>query len=267
MLTQLHGVRNELEITHCQDHFYPVSLRHGVRYLYTMDESPIYQRIKSRLDELGLSERKASMLAVGNSQFIRNIRKGQSVSPRGENISKLAKVLQVSESWLLGTSDDPSEPQNQSAQGIRYGGIVEATAFRPNDVLNQDAEYRTVPIAPDPRYPPYSQFAFQVVGDSMDQADMRPGSWVQAVEIHAWQSLHGEPRDGTFVIVARTRNGDDERELTVKRLRIYRDRIELCPESSNPKHKPIVFPNPPQEDQPAEGQIIAIVISSHRLYV
>lgn len=42
-----------------------------------------------------MSERQASLKVAGNPQFIRNIRKGASASPRGENILKLARVLQV----------------------------------------------------------------------------------------------------------------------------------------------------------------------------
>jgi SOS-response transcriptional repressor LexA len=252
-------------ITHSQGDLYQAITDRLVRYSCRMSDNPIYDRIQARLRKLGISERAASMKAVGNAELLRNIRRNRSVAPRSGSLSKLARVLGVTETWLLtGEGDEEAE---QIERGIRYGGIVEASAFRPNDAMNQDAEYRTIPLAPDPRYPASAQFAFEVVGDSMDNADIRPGSWVQVVEIHAWQDVHGEPRDGSFVVVARTRNGDDERELTVKRLRIYRDRIELCPESSNPKHKPFVFPNPPTDNDASEGQVIAVVISSHRLYV
>lgn len=75
-----------------------------------------------------MSERQASLKVAGNPQFIRNIRKGASASPRGENILKLARVLQVSESWLLGTSDDLGDPPNVAAPfGVRFGGVAQAS--------------------------------------------------------------------------------------------------------------------------------------------
>lgn len=231
-----------------------------------MEENPLYQRIKQRLVELGMSERQASIEAVGNSQFIRNIRKGTSTSPRADNIIKLAKVLNVSESWLMGVADDMGQPASEQVFGIRNGGIVEAGTFRLANSLNQDEELRLVPIPADPRYPHAAQFAFQVVGDSMTEAKIFEGMYVVAVELHAWEHLHGEPADGKLVIVARTRNGDPERELTVKRLRIFRDRLELQPESRNPTWQPLVFPNPPSHDDQVEAQIIAVVISSTWVY-
>jgi SOS-response transcriptional repressor LexA len=227
------------------------------------------KRIAEMLEVLGISPRALSIKAGLNPDTVGKILKPEAVSPRADTMAKIAKALGVSVKWLMDGIGEPGEgiePDDALEPGIRYGGIVEAGAFRPNDNLNQDAELRIIPLTPDRRYPTASQYAFEIVGDSMDRARMYPGMWIQAVDTHAWQRLHGEPRDGMFVVVARTRNGDDERELTVKRLRIYRDRIELCPESSNPRHKPIIFPNPPRDEEPAEAVIIAVVVSSHNLY-
>lgn len=229
----------------------------------------VKERIAAVIEDLGETPRSASIKAGLHPDTIGKILKPGSISPRADTLSKIAGALGVSLKWLMDGVGEPGEgfPEgDEDIGGIRYGGIVEAGAFRPNDSLNQDAEYRVIPISPDRRYPPLSQYAFEVVGDSMDQARMYPGMWLQAVDIHAWQQIHGEPRDGAFVIVAHTRNGDTERELTVKRLRIYRDRIELCPESSNPKHKPIVFPNPPRDGEGSQADVIAVVISSHNVY-
>jgi SOS-response transcriptional repressor LexA len=238
----------------------------AVRYICPMETPEIYDRIKQRLDEIGMSERQASIRAVGNSQLIRNIRRGKSTSPRGENIVKLAKVLGVSESWLMGTSDDPGAPVAEQPSGVRFGGIVEAGAFRPDDGLNQESEWQIVPVSPDRRYPRNAQYAFKVVGDSMTEAKIFDGMWVLAVAAEAWERIHGEPRDGALVVVARTRDGNPERELTVKRLRIFRDRIELQPQSGNPAYAPIVFPLPSRDDERSEARVIAVVIASSWLY-
>ena len=266
MLTEVHAPQNALKITHSQGHFYHGKFSGDVGYILPMKEteetSEIYRRIKQRLDEVGMSERQASIKAVGNSQFIRNIRKGSSSSPRGENIIKLARVLDVSEAWLLGVSDEPGAATKPSPFGVRFGGIVEAGNFRPDDGLNQSNEWRFIPVPPDPRYPQSSQYAFEVRGDSMDKAHVVEGMWAVAVDVETWERLHGQVPSGKLVVVAKTRNGDPERELTVKRLRYFRDRMELQPESTNPSHEPLAFPLPLGEDTLQHIRIIAVVLQS-----
>jgi phage repressor protein C with HTH and peptisase S24 domain len=67
----------------------------------------LYDRIKQRLDALGLSERAASVAATGNDATIRMIRTGKSANPRSDTIAKLARVLEVNEQWLM-TGDAPA---------------------------------------------------------------------------------------------------------------------------------------------------------------
>lgn len=207
------------------------------------------------------------MLAVGNPDLIRNMKRNRSTAPQGRNLSKLARVLGVSETWLL-TGEGPAETQveRETAAGVCYGGIVEAGAFRPIDLFNQDGEHRRVPLPPDPRFPAASQFAFRVEGDSMVNAGIHPGMYVLAVEYHAWERLRGEPGDGARVIVAHTRDGHPERELTVKTLRIFRDRLELHPESPNPAHKPLTYPWPPTPDTERHTQLLAVVLAATFLF-
>lgn len=229
-----------------------------------MPEETIKDRIRQRLKALDLSMREASKAAGMHPDTLGKILQGKSQHPRGDNLSKLARVLKVSEAWLTATEDD--SPPEESISGVRFGGVVEAGAFRPDDGLNQDHEYRYIPMAPDRRYPAAEQFAFQVVGDSMELAGIVHGMYVLAVEIHAWERVHGQPGDGRLVIVARTRDHLPERELTVKRLRIYMDRYELQPESPNPAHKAFVSRFPlKEEDQ--QWAIQAVVVSASWLFV
>ena len=266
MLTEVHGPQHELKITLRQDYFYQGTKTQAMGYVSPMEKSDIYLRIKQRLDEIGMTERQASLAAVGNSQFIRNIRKGTSSSPRGENILKLAKVLKVNESWLLGTTEEQGEPHVEKPFGVRFGGVVEAGAFRPQNDLSQDDEYRAVPLPHDARYARSAQYAFHVNGDSMTRERIFEGMYVLAVELATWERLHGHPRDGQLVVVARTRNGHPERELTVKKLRLFTNRMELQPCSDNPVYQPLVFPLPLREDEEAQAHIIAVVLSATWIY-
>lgn len=198
-------------------------------------------RVAERLAALNLSNREASKRAGLNPDTLGKFLSGKTKSLKASNLSALARVLDASESWLMGTVDDPSIAEIPF--GVKFGGIVEAGAFRLNDDLDQDADHR-VPINLDTRYPAEAQYAFRVVGDSMTEARIFDGMHVLAVDLHTWERINGEPGDGAVVVVARMRNGSPERELTVKRLRIKRDRLILQPESSNPKHKAIELPLP-----------------------
>lgn len=62
--------------------------------------SPFYDRIKRKLDDIGLTEREASMKVSGTPDLIRNIKRGKSESLRGPRLIKLAALLGVSPSWL-----------------------------------------------------------------------------------------------------------------------------------------------------------------------
>jgi SOS-response transcriptional repressor LexA len=162
---------------------------------------------------------------------------------------------------LLGSSEQlaPDQPLH-----VRYAGIAEAGAFRINDGLNQSDEHRFIEIAPHPRFPAQDQFALMVEGDSMVNAFIDPGSWVIALKVDTWQRLRGELANDLLVVAVRRRIGFPEQEVTIKRLHKFPDRWELRPESSNPKHKPIVYPFPPKEDDAVEVEIVAVVLSTVR---
>ncbi|KAA6405592.1 hypothetical protein DPQ22_03935 [Candidatus Tokpelaia sp.] len=64
-------------------------------------KSTLAQRIKSRLDKLGKSERRASLEAGLSDSFLRNIRQNKSSSPRIDTLEKIAEVLETNPAWLM----------------------------------------------------------------------------------------------------------------------------------------------------------------------
>lgn len=162
-----------------------------------------------------MSERQASMLATGAPDLIRNLRRGKAQAPQGRNLTKLARVLGVSETWLL-TGEGDESPIPAEETGVAFGGIVEAGAFRPVDLLDQDGERRRIAVAPDPRFPAAAQHAFSVVGDSMDRAGILDGMYVVAVDLRAYMDRCGDLADGNHVVAVRVSDGGHRRELTVK---------------------------------------------------
>lgn len=230
------------------------------------DNSEFRTRVAQRLATLGLSMRAASIAAGMSPDTLGKFLSGESRSLRATNMANLARVLDVSESWLMGSTDDPA--YDPPPFGVRFGGTVEAGAFRTQDLLDQTGEQVRVPIAHDGRFPPAAQFAFKVVGDSMNKAHIIEGMHVLAIDVHAWEKVNGQPRDGALVIVARMKAGGPERELTVKRLRITSKQMLLEPESTNPSHKAISFPMPHAGDETVEGEraeIVAVCLQAVRL--
>lgn len=137
---------------------------------------------------------------------------------------------------------------------------VEAGAWREVDEFDQsDPEWIAVP--PDDKYPDATQDVYNVAGDSMNALEphpITPGSRIVAVrydEIAARAPL----RDGLVVVVRRSRNDGQERELTVKQVAWFNDRIEFQPRSSNPKHKPIVVKHDAWEDDGVTVEIVGLV--------
>jgi SOS-response transcriptional repressor LexA len=267
MFADVHESLHAALVPYCQGQSGRSLSRPLLRYIRRTMEDTMFDRITQRLEALGMTERHASMLAVGNADLVRNLKRNRSRSPRGDSLGKLAKVLRVSEAWLLGNSSDDAEPAVERPFGVRFGGVVEAGTFRPQNDLSQDDDYRLVPLPHDARYPATAQYAFSVMGDSMTRERIFEGMHVLGVDLLVWERLHGAPRDGQLVVVARTRNGHPERELTVKKLRIFTDRLELQPCSDNPGYSPLVFPLPLQEDAMADACIIAVVLSATWIYL
>ncbi|WP_119270885.1 helix-turn-helix domain-containing protein [Taklimakanibacter deserti] len=122
---------------------------------------------------------------------------------------------------------------------LDYAGIVEAGAFREVDELDQRQPHK-IPFLRSPKYPMARHMAFKVAGDSMDLEKMLDGMWAEVVDAEQFFEYYGPLKDGDIVVVERTKDQGALRERTVKQLRVYADRWELQPRSSNPRHKPIV---------------------------
>ena len=93
-------------------------------------------------------------------------------------------------------------------------------------------------------------FGLQVRGTSINR-QAKEGDILFCLDISAgWQ-----PEDGNLVIVERRRDQDGNREVTAKRFRRRGNRIELWPESDDPRwQEPIVL-----EGEPADRETVHII--------
>lgn len=84
----------------------------------------IYDRVKRRLDELGISENAASKRATGdNRDFVRNLKSGKVKVGSAANLAGLAEVLDRSVDWILYGDDEPESERKvipiDEAEGYR----------------------------------------------------------------------------------------------------------------------------------------------------
>jgi len=223
-----------------------------------LENSPVTSQ-EELADKLDVSRATINRLANDHSKLKRD---------RAEAMAALLKV--TAEDLMLNRlpwAAKTSPPVDDAAvtRGKRLGkailvATVEAGAWREVDELDQsDPEWVAVP--PDDKYPDATQEVYAVSGDSMNALQphpITPGSRLVAVRYDEI-AFRAPLRDGLVVVIQRSRNGGQERELSVKQVAWFDDRIEFQPRSTNPKHKPIVVEHDTWEDNGVEVAIVGLV--------
>lgn len=145
-------------------------------------------------------------------------------TPKQNNIYLIAKALNVNEAWLMG-SDVPMERNSFIKKGITINVLGRVAAGLPVEAIEDiiDTEEITEELARTGKF-----FGLRIQGDSME-----PKISDGDVVIVRQQE---DAESGDIVIA--TVNGD---EATCKRLRKYRDGIELV--ANNPTYEPLFFSN------------------------
>ena len=174
-------------------------------------------RIATRLKDLGLSAREASIRTTGKPDFLRPVLAG--ARPRSDNLEKLAAVLQTTTDWLLtGTGDQQRQHQFSIVPLITW---VSAGRMSFPDISHDIIRM----IEEGSLSPKGDWIALQVVGDSMDR--ISPPDSIIFVD----QADKVLVPNGCYVI------SNDTGEATYKRFRPNPMRFE--PVSTNPVHEPI----------------------------
>lgn len=145
--------------------------------------------------------------------------------PKQNNIFLISKALNVSESWLMGNDVPMERSYSIKKKGITINVLGRVAAGIPIEAIEDiiDQEEITEEMAKTGTF-----FGLQIHGDSME-----PRITDGDVVIVRKQD---DAESGDIVIA--TINGD---EATCKRLRKYRDGIELI--ANNPTYKPLFFTN------------------------
>jgi len=223
--------------------------------------------IRKRLKELDRSEAAAMRKGGLHKDTFRDLRRSKRHTVSSDKLPGIAKGLDWSLAELMqhvSPSDDhipseviASEGREQNPDLLEYAGSLEAGAFREVDELDQRQPH-TIPRLRSPKYPKARHWAWQVRGDSMNLEQIFDGMWVEGVDYEDFVEHYGDLRDGD-IVVAEVINRQGQRERTVKKLYMFKDRIELRPQSTS-SHKTIILPRVIDPDATSEGRIIALVI-------
>jgi SOS-response transcriptional repressor LexA len=228
-------------------------------------ESVLQKRLRERMEEKGVKAAPLALQAGLGASFVRDIIRGKTRSPSHANLTKLAKALDTTPEYLTGVVDGERLQGLIEGPPLSFAGIVQAGMFRPVDeyFLQDDVEVPDF-VTAHPGYRRARQYTWRVVGSSMDAANIRDGMWVVGVDYGDYIDRYGDVESGEFLVVQRSRHGDSERELTVKEVKFYRDRMELLPRSTDPTFQPIIVPHNTRADGDTEiVTILAVVVGAY----
>jgi SOS-response transcriptional repressor LexA len=150
----------------------------------------------------------------------------------------------------------PGGDPTYSIASLPVIAVAEAGAFRAMVAIgDQEQDLPKISAPRSGRFPNAKHFALEVRGDSMNASNppITDGTYVLCVDvIDAELSVE----TGQIYVVRRTLDGGQTYEWTVKRAKVFRDRIELHPESTNAIHKPTVIPR--AHDTEMTNEVIAV---------
>jgi phage repressor protein C with HTH and peptisase S24 domain len=245
-------------------------------YVNTKCDSPhmnqdMSERLKSARISAGFSSARSAAVKFGwtPSTYAAHENGQNDFDP--DRAAIYGKAFKVSPGWLL-TGDGPnpggshqadaSTIEELPAQGsfgfAKIDGSVQAGAFLALEVFDDDLG--DVVSAPrDPVFPYAKQRAYRVKGDSMNQARPKPMNDGDYIICAVWEDLDLEPKDGLNVVVQQTTADGQLRERSVKEMRVFPDRTEFHPRSTNPAYKPIIVRKDYHTDDGKEVTILALV--------
>lgn len=173
-------------------------------------------RLRERLDALGLNPAKASKLAGLSSDTIRNIMRGQSKNARSDTISALARILQCSVPYLLGDealgADPRVEPADKMAS-VRWLKVLHEIGagywIQPGVAETYDG---VGPVAPSAKYADANQWLERVIGPAANQ-HFAAGDLIHVISA---ADIGYAPQVGDLVVLVR-RDGERE-ERSIRRV-------------------------------------------------
>jgi transcriptional regulator with XRE-family HTH domain len=233
-------------------------------------------RLQRLMKERRFNARSLSLAAgLGASTISEWLNPRKLKQPSLASARAVAEALQVSLDAFFeppATEDETAPDQFKGVDGtsahltqVAYAelvGVVEAGAFRDPNMYAVE-ELRSIPIVPHPDFTGFQQFAWKVVGNSMNKV-AEPGSYVIGVSFYDIRRRR-ELRSGDLVICEMSHDG--LREYTLKRVTRVNGKYRLDPESTDSKFDGPVWTS---DDPHGENQSVKathLIIGKYALFV
>lgn len=199
-------------------------------------------RFARAIDQNDMKPVDVAKLAGISEATISQYRSGYS-QPKKDRLVKLANILRVNPSWLMGLDVPMHDKETTPTKGVKiriYGRVAAGVPLEMIDDIYDEEE-----IHPDMLKGGQEYFGLVIHGDSMEPR-MKEGDIVIVRK-------QEDAETGDTVIV--TVNGDD---ATCKKLKKYRDGIELI--GTNPSFNPIFFSEAEIQQKPVRilGKVVEL---------
>lgn len=220
-----------------------------------LDIRLLIARIHGRLHAADANATQVAIKARLGKTAVHDILSGKNKNPSVPVIRRIALALGTTLSYLTGETDNPEAGLNAAGVApIPVAGIAETGAFRPMPEIGPELEHELPRVnAPTSRaFPGAKHFALEIRGDSMNAAKPVPlveGMFALCVD---FTDAELTLETGRIYAVRRTQDGGHTYEVTIKRAHVFRDRVELRPESTNKKHETIIVPRARGDDLNAQ---------------
>jgi transcriptional regulator with XRE-family HTH domain len=171
-------------------------------------ENYLRNRIRERLDALGMNAFAAAKAAGLERTFLSELLSGKKSSIRQGRIPAIADVLDCDAEYLTGVQDEPRKKGlsvTRGAENVPVAGVCKPGVWRPIA-----AHYPSVPVAADPRFPTAQQAVYICRGDAAAALGISDGDMILTVSDAQWS-------EGDIVVVRRLRSRGTEQELSVVR--------------------------------------------------
>ena len=189
--------------------------------------------LERHMGRRGLSKRALSLKAGLNetavSEWLRATGNKKPKMPSFDALAKVALALEVSLDEFTSVDEGGGGTLNSVvSDSVKVIGSVQAGAWQEPTMLTVEEDV-TVPYIPNPKYSGLKQFAWRVVGPSLNRI-AKDGDYIIGVSI---VELGYQPPENAVVICVRHRH--DLCEYTAKRIHYTPHGTELRPDSDNPR--------------------------------
>lgn len=149
------------------------------------------------------------------------------------------------------------DPGHASVTYVPIVGETAAGIWREEDVTPQLTDAPTIPVIPLD-YPVSQQFAYRVIGNSMNKRRIWDGDYVVCVP---YFEKRAELTEGDLVVVQR-RDGHLV-ERTLKIIHVTPTGYELQPSSTEPGHKTITIPRNFEPEDGVEIEVVGFAVGRY----